>query len=432
MQWVAHHPCSSRLRLHPPQQGASSPPTHSPSCPQSQARLGCSNAHVLSKHLRSEKRRFADEYPDLFPECCLERQPARRSPSMRLAAGIIALVVAWATFVPMFRSRRWWVRIFDFPRIQTGVLGLVGLVLATYCCRPEDPLSLATVGLLGFCVVWQSSLMLPYTPLWPRQVHDARSTDESRRITLLLANVLMTNRNAGRFLEIVSDTDADIVLAVEANGWWLERLRPLAKKMPHTVFCPLENTYGIVLFSRLELLEPSVEFVVEQDVPSIHTRCRLRSGDEVELRFLHPRPPYPTETPASAPRDAELLVVGEQVKQSPLPRIVAGDLNDVAWSRSTKVFQKISGLLDPRIGRGFFNTFHAGMPLLRFSLDHVFHSNEFRLRELKVLPNFGSDHFPVLVSLSYEPDAAAQQPEPEPDADDVEEKHEAVRDAKDA
>jgi endonuclease/exonuclease/phosphatase (EEP) superfamily protein YafD len=349
---------------------------------------------------------------------------------MKLACIIVAAVVAWATFAPMFRSRKWWIRIFDFPRIQVAALALVGLVLAIWCCSLEDLTNVGIVSLLGFCLAWQGALMLPYTPLWRQQVHDARLEDPDRRITLVLANVLMTNRNASRFIEIVAETDPDIVFAVETNQWWLEQLKPLTERLPHTVFCPLENTYGMLLFSRLELIDPQVGFVVEQSVPSIHTRCQLQSGHEIELRFLHPKPPFPTETTESAPRDAELLLVGAEVKKSRLPRIVAGDLNDVAWSRTTKVFQKISGLLDPRIGRGFFNTFHAMMPLLRFSLDHVFHSNEFRLCKLRVLPGFGSDHFPVLISLSYEPDAALQQPEPEPDREDIEEKHEAISDAR--
>ena len=62
----------------------------------------------------------------------------------------------------------------------------------------------------------------------------------------------------------------------------------------------------------------------------------------------------------------------------------------------------MSGLLDPRIGRGLFNTFDAGNPIFRFPLDHVFHSSHFRLFRLCRLPKVGSDHFPVLVELNLE------------------------------
>ena len=76
-----------------------------------------------------------------------------------------------------------------------------------------------------------------------------------------------------------------------------------------------------------------------------------------------------------------------------------GDLNDVAWSRTTRLFQRISGLLDPRVGRRYVNTFHADYPLLRWSLDHVFHSTDFALVAMQRLPHIGSDHFPIYVVL---------------------------------
>ncbi|WP_425414922.1 endonuclease/exonuclease/phosphatase family protein [Rubellimicrobium mesophilum] len=108
------------------------------------------------------------------------------------------------------------------------------------------------------------------------------------------------------------------------------------------------------------------------------------------------------------------------------PSIVAGDLNDVAWSHTTRLFQRISGCLDPRRGRGMFNTFHADYPIFRWPLDHIFHEASFTLVRLERLPHIGSDHFPVLAELCFEPAAEARQVTPEPAQEDLEEAQEKI------
>lgn len=90
----------------------------------------------------------------------------------------------------------------------------------------------------------------------------------------------------------------------------------------------------------------------------------------------------------------------------------------------------MSGALDPRRGRGMFNSFHASHPLLRWPLDHIFHDNSFTLVELRRLPNIGSDHFPVYAELQYEPKAEALQDAPEADQDDREEAEEMIEEAR--
>jgi hypothetical protein len=183
------------------------------------------------------------------------------------------------------------------------------------------------------------------------------------------------------------------------------------------------------LYSKLELVDPELRFLVEPDVPSIHARVRLRSNRHIDLHCVHPRPPAPTENPSSAERDAELLLVAKAVGETGRSALVVGDLNDVAWSATTRLFQKTSGMLDPRIGRGMFSTFHAKYALLRWPLDHIFISPEFTVVSIARLGYFGSDHFPICASLCYSPKAAKVQEAPKAGAEDrqiVEEKIDKV------
>jgi hypothetical protein len=79
------------------------------------------------------------------------------------------------------------------------------------------------------------------------------------------------------------------------------------------------------------------------------------------------------------------------------------------------------------MGRGLYNSYSANSRVFRFPLDHVFHSNEFKLVDLRVLDHVGSDHFPMLIELSCDPEAAREQAEPETKASDHEEAHEIVQ-----
>lgn len=120
----------------------------------------------------------------------------------------------------------------------------------------------------------------------------------------------------------------------------------------------------------------------------------------IRMHCVHPAPPSPTENEKSKQRDNELMLVAKRARNEQGPVIVTGDLNDVAWSKSTRAFLQESQLLDPRMGRGIYNTFHAKIPIMRWPLDHVFHSDHFMLVELKRLPPFGSDHFALLSELA--------------------------------
>ncbi len=315
------------------------------------------------------------------------------------------------TLLPIFRQTAWWIRICDFPRLQI----IAGLVLALLgALLVPEPRSFAhslLVVSLAVAVVYQFSRVWPYTPLHRKQVCDAErpASDDAHHISLLVTNVLMYNRDASRILGHIRNERPDIVLAVETDDWWLSQLQLIEKEYPYTCHAPLPNTYGMLVFSRLPLIEPQIRYILDPAIPSFHGCVRLPGGLTVNLHFLHPKPPAPKESKTSARRDAELLVVGKVIQHHDGPTIVAGDLNDVAWSHTSELFRRLSRLLDPRIGRGLLPTFNANYTWLRWPLDHVFHSAHFRLQEIKRLTYVGSDHFPIYIRLSYEPHGWQEQ-----------------------
>ena len=231
-----------------------------------------------------------------------------------------------------------------------------------------------------------------------------------KTVGILLGNVLITNKDSSKFLEVIRNTNPDLVLAMEVNSWWVEALQPLKKEYPYTIEYPLDNAYGMSLYSKYPLSETEIQFLNHSKVPSFNAVVTLPSGDSFKFHGVHPVAPFPSdkypenigENGNDQQKEVALKKVGELVSKNQKPSIVAGDFNDVSWSNTSRLFGQDGNLKDVRIGRGLFNTFDANSMIMRWPLDHFFVSEEIAVIEFKRLPNIGSDHFPLFAKFQIE------------------------------
>ncbi|WP_330442864.1 endonuclease/exonuclease/phosphatase family protein [Flavobacterium sp. C4GT6] len=337
---------------------------------------------------------------------------------------IFTVLIILFTIIPLIRNDYWTFRVFDYPRLQKLTLSVICIILIIFYYDSPVIEYAIILSIISLNIIYLLYHILPFTPLSKKQMLTAKRTDKANTINIVIANVYQENRNARGCLTEIKNADPDIVLLIETDNFWADATLQLKETYPYNRLLPLENTYGMILYSKLELKNTEVKYMVEDDIPSIHTKVILQSGEEIQLYALHPTPPVPNENVQSTERDKELLLAADLCKKSKLPVIVMGDLNDVAWSYTTKLFLKMSGMLDPRIGRGFFNTFHAHYPFMRFPLDHAFASPHFKFVYMKRLNNCGSDHFPINVSLQFDKEAQFKQHGEKPDSDDIAEANE--------
>ncbi|WP_417440980.1 endonuclease/exonuclease/phosphatase family protein [Idiomarina sp.] len=341
----------------------------------------------------------------------------------------LAVLLLVLTLAPLSRAQVWWIRGLDFPRLQLSVLLAALLIVGLVVIRDWSSITAVTLGLIIGCLVCQLWWVVPYTFFFPKEVEAVRPGNANGRLRIMTANVLTPNHNSDGLLKLVHDFTPDVLVTLESDDWWQEKLDAIESDYPHTVKVPLDNLYGMHVYSRYALSDVSVEYLIEDDKPSVHCFIELPCGQKVKAHFVHPAPPSPSENEESEERDAELVLVARRVEPEKYPTIVTGDLNDVAWSRTTLLFRKLSGLLDPRIGRGMFNTFHAEYWFARWPLDHIFHSHHFALVSMTRLPGFGSDHFPLLTELALAPGENGAGDGPSPDEDDKEAADEIVNKA---
>ncbi|MCQ8879064.1 endonuclease/exonuclease/phosphatase family protein [Pseudoalteromonas shioyasakiensis] len=333
---------------------------------------------------------------------------------------VITVVLLIASILPLSYSQHYAVRGGDFIRLQVFYGAIIVLVCACIVAiinNQAPTIFLVTLGLNILVILMQGWWIFPYTWLSKKEV---KSSDKNaaHSVRIMSANVLMSNHNSKDLIALVKQYEPDLLVTLESDDWWQEQLTALHDDYPYRIACPKDNRYGMHIFSKYKIIQHKVCELVSADIPSIHILFENADGLIMQGHFIHPEPPSPTEKDTSRTRDSELIMVAKAVKDPIRPVIVAGDLNDVAWSRTTQLFMKLSGFLDPRKGRGFFNTFHADYFFMRWPLDHLFHSTGFTVKRIKRLAKYGSDHFALLTELVYQ--NADQQSELDKDENTLE------------
>ncbi len=316
---------------------------------------------------------------------------------MELIFQILSFIAILTTLASSLRKTNWWVKVCDVSRFHIALLTLFLIIFAIFFLPVSAFWVQATLIVLTFGLLYHLRIISPFFPF--SKVEIPTTSKRNQKISMISINVRLKNKKYQNLIRLIEKENPDIFLLTEVDQAWLDAIAVLRKKYPHTVLNPLDNTYGIALYSKLKLENPEVKYMVEQDVPSIHTNVIL-NGQRIQLLGLHPRPPAPWTRPEN--KDIELIMVAGLSNINSRPTIVAGDLNDVGWSRITANFKQISGLSDPRVGRGFFNTYNALIPFFQFPVDHFFVSKHFRIIEIKRLKAIGSDHYPVILEVNLE------------------------------
>ncbi|WP_443944472.1 endonuclease/exonuclease/phosphatase family protein [Pedobacter sp. AW1-32] len=310
----------------------------------------------------------------------------------------IAALAVLSVGIPLIRFDSWIFRIFDYPRLQKLAILIFCMICFLFINHPAPQYSNILFILMAVGVFYLAFLIWPYTLFGQKMIKKDQLLPNEKALNILVSNVYQENRKYEDLIALIQSSQPDIIFLLETDKKWMDAIQVATKQYPFKIEVPLNNTYGLLFYSKLHVVKQEVNYLIDLEIPSIIADVAY-NDQIIRLYGIHPTPPVPQENPESTERDAEILMVGRMAKTYNKPCIVFGDLNDVAWSRTTKLFLKSSGLLDARRGRGMFNTFHAKYWFLRWPLDHFFISAHFRLIDMKVEKHISSDHFPISISL---------------------------------
>ena len=323
---------------------------------------------------------------------------------LKIIIYVIAVFTVLSSMFSLFRNAEIrYFKMLDFPRIQLFIISLICFAILIFTTNKRNWYNyIILIGLL-ISITINSVFLINYTPLVASQVPLAKSPfDNNNQLHLLLANVKMSNKNAKSLINLISINNPDIILAMETDSWWNNKLKVLENTYPYFQLKTNEAAYGMSLYSKFPIKEMNIEYLNNKNVPSFQSTITLPSNKEIALHCLHPVPPsHFKDLPDNANQEENALKkIGKRVQNSKLPTVIAGDLNDVVWSYVDNLTNTKNLLFDVRAGRGFYNSFSARNIFMRWPLDHVFVTKEFQLKKIKRLSKIGSDHFPIYIELA--------------------------------
>ena len=279
---------------------------------------------------------------------------------------------------------------------------------------------LSSVGLIGLAVLRRKYLFLIglicttflgtqiITWYWPPRFWNTGGDSNFR---ILVANINTKNQQYEDVLAYTRQENPDLALFMEVDTAWIEQLDTLADVLPYSSGEGNPYNFGIMLYSRYPF--ESVQRVAFGDdrIPSLTGEVNVNNQT---LAFVgtHPLPPVRPEYFQS--RNQQLDLVGQHLQTVEPSKLLIGDLNVSMWSPYYGRLVRQTGLVNARKGFGILPSWptygtYPQIPdwaslLLSIPIDHCLLSPELEVVDVRVGPDLGSDHRPVVVdlNLSYE------------------------------
>lgn len=320
---------------------------------------------------------------------------------------IISCLLIFLSILPFIQHQHWVFRVPEFLKLQLLVLQLIAFVWMCITSTTDVSYWVIQSSQLAL-IIYHTYVLARYTKFW-RTPSIQKSNTTSDRIKVVACNIYQYNTAYSRFINLIKKEDPDLFLTMESDSNWEQALRVLESNYPNHQKVTLDNTYGMHFYTRLKVISIQTHYFVADDIPSIEAELETKDGHRFIFFAVHPPPPSPTEEENSKERDGDLLSVAKQVRDYSLPVVVVGDFNNVAWAKSSILFRKTSELIDARVGRGILSTFHAKYWFFRVPLDLLFHSPKVFIDRLAILPDIGSDHFPVTCTFHIDTKSDEQE-----------------------
>lgn len=250
------------------------------------------------------------------------------------------------------------------------------------------------LGVLTLYLAWPL-LSLYYSESVSQRLH--AETPVRREIAIMQVNVNKRNDHYQQLLDIIARAKPQIIVFNEFTDGWQEAMSAgLKNTYPFQVSYPSNDHRGMAVLSQLPI---DGHDKIEYATISAPVLRLYFDQPEFTLYAVHPMSPISVED--AKDRNAVLTGLGRDVAATYGSIVVAGDFNITIHSVWLQNFLLTTRLHNSRQGYGWTPTWMRGT-VLAAAIDHIFHSRKISTRKFEVLPDFGSDHRPIMATLVFE------------------------------
>ena len=305
---------------------------------------------------------------------------------------IPAVTLAIVSVASFFGQWVWWLDVLANFRAQF-VVGLVVLSLSLLLTR------FRRTGIAMFAVAVIN--LIPVLPLYVGSPGDSEPGAPSIRV--MSFNLLSDNERFGEVIDYVRTVDPDLVLLHEASRPWEVAVE--AADLGYDVIRPWADdlVFGTLVLIRGEEID-AVTFGFAAAQPRAVQLTYRPTGWPEGIEVLSTHALAPTEKERADLRNAQLQFAADWATDRSGPRLVVGDFNATPWSWPFRDLMDEAELRNSQIGFGLQPSFPTtSNVILRVPIDHLLHSEHFVIRDRRLGPDLGSDHFPLIVDVELSP-----------------------------
>jgi endonuclease/exonuclease/phosphatase (EEP) superfamily protein YafD len=299
----------------------------------------------------------------------------------------VLLFAAIGGLLPLGASLWWVLELFAHFRVQYILLALVLAALAISLQKPRVALFLGVTAALN---AWP---VLPYLP------NRSQPPQSGYRFDVLNINVNARNSDYTAIAEAIRAADTDLVAVIELTPGLDRALGAAVDLYPFRFSASADNNFGIGILSRYPLI--SASGFSTGPTTAIDSVVQLPTGP-IRLIATHLFPPMGQAM--ARIRNRQLDQLASYAAQVEGPLLICGDFNLTPYSPYFARFAAAAQLRDVRQSQGINFSWPSFMPLAGIPIDHCFIRGPLAVESVERLDRFGSDHYPVNVSLIWQED----------------------------